>query len=401
MVCLVKIEGHNVARTNNLLTLSMSIMNGEDAVELISKYQEDILNITPYDMIALEDMQLQNNVSVDLIKKYIDKLINVFYKGLSKYQWEKPHKETFLYLLMAENEELKQRLADIKQILLLKDMSNNRLQLLAKFKELSEIEKHYSKKENILFPYLENRLKHYRSLRVMWSLDDDTRKKLKQVIELLRTDNMIDADIKREIGVFFFLIYGLIKKEELVVFPIASEVIEDSEWEEMLVQSNDYGFSFIPKPNIPVLKSDINEVSTLTSSVLRTETGVLSVEQFLLVMNKLPLDITFVDENNKVRYFTKPDDRIFQRSPAIIGREVQNCHPPESVHIVNEIIDEFRKGSKDYAKFWLELQGRFIVIQYFALRDNEGLYKGVLEVSQDVTEIRSLTGQQRILDWKK
>ena len=126
----------------------------------------------------------------------------------------------------------------------------------------------------------------------------------------------------------------------------------------------------------------------------------MSVEQALLVFNALPVEITYVDENDTVQYFNRGKDRIFPRSPAVVGRKVQNCHPPESVHIVNEIVETFRSGKKEKAEFWIQMKGKFVLISYFALRNQNGEYKGVLEVSQDVTAIRALEGEKRLLDWE-
>ena len=132
-----------------------------------------------------------------------------------------------------------------------------------------------------------------------------------------------------------------------------------------------------------------------------TETGVLSFEEILMVFNTLPVDMTFVDENNKVNYFTRPKDRIFPRSPAIIGRDVQKCHPPESVHVVNEILDSFRSGKENSATFWIQMKDKKILIQYFALRNAGGEYRGTLEVSQDITGIIKLEGERRLLQFNK
>jgi len=129
------------------------------------------------------------------------------------------------------------------------------------------------------------------------------------------------------------------------------------------------------------------------------ETGGLTPEQLNIMLKHLPVDISFVDENDTVVYYSDSPDRIFKRVPAVIGRKVQNCHPPDSVHVVNRILDAFRKGEKSTAEFWIELGGRFILIRYFALRDAKGAYRGCLEVSQDATSIRALQGQRRLLDW--
>jgi len=119
----------------------------------------------------------------------------------------------------------------------------------------------------------------------------------------------------------------------------------------------------------------------------------------LMAFNHLPVDITIVDENDRVLFFNKAKDRFFPRSPAVVGRAVQNCHPPESVHKVEEIIEAFRSGKREKADFWIQMRGKFILIQYFALRDEAGAYRGVIEVSQDVTAIRKLEGERRLLDW--
>jgi hypothetical protein len=388
-------------RVKSLLEFSMGIMNDENGTELIKKHQDAIDHVTPHDMIKLEDMQIQMGFDTLKIKKYVDRVINVFFSKLKDYKWEKPAEDTFLYYLMEENKALKSRLEIIKALVVKNDFENNRKQMFVLIKDLEEVESHYVKKENILFPYLEKKLERYRALSVMWSIDDDIRKKIKKLIQMLEDKNTNPKEFNKEIGQFFFLIYGLIQKEDLVVYPVASEVISDDEWEDMHMQSFDYKFSFIETPkkrkkiNIEnkTIKKDVNQF------VIKSETGEMTVEQALLVFNKLPLDITFVDENNKVKFFSKPDDRFFPRSPAIVGRDVSNCHPPESVHIVEKIVEAFRNGEKDNAQFWLNMRGKFILIQYFALRDDLGNYKGVLEVSQDVTGIRSLEGQQRLLDW--
>ena len=120
-----------------------------------------------------------------------------------------------------------------------------------------------------------------------------------------------------------------------------------------------------------------------------------------MVLDALPIDCTYVDENNKVRWFNRPKDRIFPRSPAVIGRDVRNCHPAESVDVVENIIETFRRGEQSEANFWIEMRGKFLYIRYFALRDKDNVYKGVLELSQEVSGIRALEGQRRLLEWDK
>jgi DUF438 domain-containing protein len=132
---------------------------------------------------------------------------------------------------------------------------------------------------------------------------------------------------------------------------------------------------------------------------LPLDTGLLTLDQINLMLKHLPVDISFVDENDEVRYYSDVPDRTFPRSPGVIGRTVQNCHPQKSVHMVQRILDAFRSGEQDTAEFWIEMKGTFVHIRYFALRDAGGTYRGCLEVSQDVTGIRALEGEQRLLDW--
>ena len=313
---------------------------------------------------------------------------------------------------MLENKAFEHRLNKVKKIIKSyknseeSDFKNLQKDLLEHFVEFKEFEPHYLKKENILFPFLEKKWKNHRCLTVMWSFHDDIRKNTEQIIQILKSEKSTWQELNKKLGAYYFLVFGIIQKEDLIVYPVAAETITDAEWKKMHEQSFEYDFPFIEKPRKPEnIKEKISKNQADFSKIngdliLKTETGELNVEQIILLLNNLPLDITFVDENNKVRFFSKPKERFFPRSPAIIGRSVQNCHPPESVDIVEKIIAAFRNGEKENAKFWLKLSNKFIFIQYFAIRNAKGEYKGVLEVSQDVTEIRSLDSEQRLLDWE-
>ena len=269
-------------------------------------------------------------------------------------------------------------------------------QLRALIVRLKEYELHYIKKENILFPYIEKAFPQYRCLKLMWSFHDDFRRSLKALEMLLQPDYPDKNLLNKELGKLFFVVLPLIFREEQIVFPVALRSIPEKEWHEMLLQSSETGWCFGVNPNIH--DSPSVEGNALSDQI-QLDTGLLKPEQISLMLNHLPVDITFVDENDEVSYFSGAKHRIFPRSKAIIGRKVQNCHPPESVHIVNEIIAAFRSGEKEHAEFWIRMKGRFIHICYFVLRNESGEYKGTIEVSQDVTEIRQLQGERRLLDW--
>ncbi|HZJ79112.1 MAG TPA: PAS domain-containing protein [Dysgonamonadaceae bacterium] len=396
-------------RLEDLLAFSMGIMNGEDGRMLIEKYKDAIDNVTPHDMLRLEDKQMQMGMSPDVIKKDVEKIINVFSKSLERYEWEKPKEGAFLYYLMLENEAFKFKLNQIKKILRsykgreATHFQELKEEVLPRFIEFIAFDYHYIKKENILFPYLEKVWTSYRPLKVMWSLHDDIRRTLKEVIALLEDPFTEWSDFNSILGRYYSLVFRMIQKEDIIIFPVASKTVSEESWHEMHLQSFDYPFPFIETPEKP--EEEKHEEQTkeniLTApGMFVTETGNMTLEQVLLVFNHLPVDITVVDENDKVLFFNKPKERYFPRSPAIVGRSVNNCHPPESVHIVEEIVETFKKGERDTAMFWIELRGHFILIQYFALRTEKGEYRGVMEVSQDATDIRKLEGQRRLLNWE-
>ena len=377
-----------------LLQFSKGMIEGEDGKALISKYQYALDKITPSLMIKMENKQLTSGISPAKIKKSIEKMMNVFHEHLKNYKWEKPGEGHPIYYYMQENRELEKLLDLIKESLAAKDFKKVKF-LLPK---LAEIENHYIRKENILFPYLERIWEDYLPLQVMWSLHDDIRNKLKILQDLTNNSDDFTPKFIEEIGELFFLMYGMIFKEELVVFPKAMETIKAKEtWDKIQNLSEELGYSYIEAPQNEKPNSRSNGFTDLFWKV---ETGELDFKQIDLLLNHLPIDITFVDENDEVRYFSRAKDRFFPRSPAIIGRKVHNCHPPESMHIVEKIISEFKKGNRNEAKFWFHMKGKFILIRYFAMRDEAGNYKGVLEVGEDITEINQISGEQRLLDWE-
>lgn len=396
-------------RLEDLMAFSMGIMNGEDGKILIEKYKDAIKNITPHDMLNLEDKQMQLGLSPEIIKNDVEKVINVFSKALENYQWEKPEEGTFLYYLTIENEAFAFKLNQIKKVIRSykgresSHFEELKKELLHRFSEFKQFDYHYIKKENILFPYLEKLWKNYRPLKVMWSLHDDIRKILKKVIDILENPATQWDEFNPILGKYFSLAFRMIQKENLIIFPVATETVDEKNFHEMHIQSFEYQFPFIETPQKPKevkIENKIEENTIIEPGIFNSETGSLQLEQIQLVFNHLPVDITVVDENDKVRFFNKAKERFFPRSPAIVGRSVHNCHPPESVHIVEEIVETFKNGKRDKAEFWIQIKGRFILIQYFALRNEKGEYKGVIEVSQDATHIRNLQGERRLLNWE-
>ena len=405
---MAEIINNKEKRVDDLLAFSLGIMKGEDEKILVKMYENAIENVTPHDMLALEDKQMQMGITPKAIKQDVEKVISIFFKGLEKYSWKKPEEDTFLYHMMLENKAFTFKLNQVKGVIESykgKEHDNfNQLQkeLLPFFNEFQAFEHHYVKKENILFPFLEKKWKSYRPLNVMWSLHDDIRKKLKIIISILENSETKWQDLNKEIEIYFFLIFGMLQKEDLIIYPVATETVSDDEWLEMYKQSFEYPFPFIEKPKKKEIKIQTNSKNKNNeqSHGFMTETGNLSFEQVLLAFNHLPVDITYVDENDKVRFFSRAKERFFPRSPAIVGRDVRNCHPPESVHIVEKIVEEFKKGNRDVADFRIKMKGKYILIRYFAMRNDAGEYKGILEVGEDITEISEMNDEKRLLNWK-
>ncbi|NCC81190.1 MAG: DUF438 domain-containing protein [Clostridia bacterium] len=375
-------------RNEKLIIYIKELSSNGNGKELYEKYKEEIEKVTPRDAFVIFNYLIDEGMSIDTVLKNLDKVINVFYKNLKEYKWEKPEIDTFSNYLIKENEALIKRMEEMKEIIKNKsdwfiDKKFNQL-----FNEVKDFHVHYTKKENILFPIMEKKNKDFNGLKIMWALHDEGRKSIKEFNKLLLEKEY--KDINKAVGKLFFVLYGLVQKEELILFPVVSEMISSEEEKEMLEQSLEYDYFIIEKPVIYHSNRE-NEISE--------DSNELSLKRYLMIFDSLPVDLTYVDENNKVRYFNKPKDRFFPRSQAIIGRDVENCHPPDSVHVVLEIIESFRNGERDTARFWINLKGKTLLIEYFAIRDGKGIYRGVLEVSQEISEIQKLTGEKRLLEW--
>ncbi|MGM0411545.1 MAG: hemerythrin domain-containing protein, partial [Bacillota bacterium] len=216
-------------RVEALLSFSMGMMEGKDGKKLIDKYSEAIENITPHDIIEMEDKQVRKGVDTSKIKKHIEKIMNVFNPYLKEYNWEQPEKGHPLYYLMKENRKVESLLAETKEIVKKIefaegiDRKEEIKELQEYLKKLQKFDKHYIKKENILFPYLEQKWDNYRPLKVMWSLHDDIRKKLKEMINLLEEKEELNNKIRRKLGELFLIMYRMVFKEEKIIFPIAME----------------------------------------------------------------------------------------------------------------------------------------------------------------------------------
>ncbi len=268
----------------------------------------------------------------------------------------------------------------------------------AKLAELAQIETHYTRKENQLFPVLEAH-DVVGPTKVMWALDDDIRGRIKSERALAAAGDA--ASLAVTLPETLKMIDDMIYKEEKILFPTALGVVTADEWAAISAGDGEIGYAWVEGPAGAAAReaADVS-VSAADGGEMRLPlpTGALTLAQLDLLFRALPFDVTYVDEDDRVRFYSE-GERVFPRSPGAIGREVRNCHPPKSLDKVEQILAEFKAGTKDQAEFWIEMGPKFIHIRYFALRDADKTYRGCLEVVHDATHVRSLSGNRRIVDW--
>ena len=286
------------------------------------------------------------------------------------------------------------------------DISDKITKLRGLFNTLFDVDKHYQRKEYLLFPYLE-KAGITGPPKVMWGKHDEIRDLIKGSIEVLQTTEMTNEEFGAVAEIVPTIAATaakeMITKEEEILFPMSLDVLTEADWYEISKQSLEIGYCLYDpqvdwKPEWAEEQS-IN-ASQKSGSHVQLPSGSFSAEEIMAILNTLPVDITFVDKDDKVKYFSQSAERIFQRNRAILNRDVRHCHPPASAHIVDKIIDDFKSGRQSRAPFWINMGPKMIHIEYFALRNDKGEYLGTLEVSHNVTPYRELEGEQRILSYK-
>jgi len=386
---------------------------GVDMEVLKQRFRELVRGVEAGEVAQMEQALIEEGLPAEEIKRLCDVHVEIFKEALEEHDRPEPPLGHPVHTFMKENRASEKIMSEISMLIgrlghppTKEAFEAHREALGGLIQRLSDIDVHYTRKENQLFPMLEAH--HFTGpSQVMWSIHDDIRASLKQAREAFAADDPVKtvAHLQAAIQTIRDMIY----KEEHILFPASLDMLSDEEWVKVKQGEADIGFAWVvpdegwpekiiaeapPEPVAP------EEVIEEVAGALGLDTGRMTLEQINLMLTHLPVDLTFVDENDRVAYYSEGPERIFPRSPAIIGREVRNCHPPKSVHLVNKILDAFKLGARDSAEFWIQLGGKFIYIRYFAVRDKQGYYRGCLEVSQDLTAIRKLEGQQRLLDWE-
>ncbi len=299
---------------------------------------------------------------------------------------------------------LRTALADLRALPDDSEASTPLFQLRQAFNDLMDIEKHYQRKEHALFSFLE---KHGITgpSKVMWAKDDEIRAMLKQLGEMLHKPEARAADWKADPYKLAMTAANAVEemmfKEEQILLPMSLSTLTEDEWGEIWASSPKYGWCLVePRVGYAPPEQVMQEaLSVPAGGALMLPSGNITLEQLTAIFSTLPLDLTFVDADDRVAFFTEGPERIFARSKAIIGRKVQHCHPPRSVNVVDQILSDFRAGRQNVAEFWIDFHGKYVHIRYFAVRDKEGKYLGTLELTQDIKPLRDLQGERRLLEY--
>lgn len=276
------------------------------------------------------------------------------------------------------------------------------------FNQLQQVERRFERKENQLFPVLEQKGWTGPS-KNMWSFHDTIREQFRLLRKKIEDRNFSEA--RQDAQYLVSSIFRLLLVENNVLFPNALELLTEEDWKQVRKGEEEIGWMLPEAPAAypelpeeeyihPSQDHSKRELSFDTENASHYDEGYMTVEQVNLLLRTMPLDLTYVDENDKVIFYNRGEERVFPRSAGIIGREVKFCHPPKSVGTVLKILEEFKKGTKNEASFWINFKGRLIYIRYFAVRDEKENYRGVIEMSQDITDIKKLEGEQRLLDWE-
>ena len=389
-----------------LKDIILKLHSGLTAEKAKERFEKEVGNISSTEIADLEQSLINEGLSPDEIKKFCNVHALIFQSALEK----TPSGELFeahpVNLFKLENREVEKLTGSLKVIAAEKA---GLPALKSKIKEtllkLKEIEAHYNRKEQLLFPFLE-KAGFMGPSKVMWGKDNEVRDLLKSALNGLESvSNQAELQdyARKALNPLIEEVDGMIFKEENILFPASLEKLAPADWVSILQESDDVGYVFITKPAetqalIKDLQAALSEEPVWQDGAISMPSGTIKPVELMALFNTLPVDLTFVDKDDTVRYFSEGKDRIFIRTRAVIGRKVQNCHPPQSVDVVEKILASFKDGSKDFYEFWINLRGKLVYIRYFAMRDKQRNYLGTLEVSQDVTGIKKLEGERRLLD---
>ncbi|MFZ2256754.1 MAG: DUF438 domain-containing protein [Clostridiaceae bacterium] len=283
------------------------------------------------------------------------------------------------------------------------EQNGDNTQLIVAAQNIAKISKHYKRKENLFFPFLE-REGVTAPPKVMWGVDDEIRDSIRNLNATVEDGNETEViALAREVAKD---VSSMITKENNILIPMMLEKFNDEDWKLIARDSQEIGYVFTgdaegaaPSDAVTWFLAQTGDDSTLTVEAdggIKLPSGFFNVTELEAVLNSLPADLTFVGADDRVHYFSEGKTRVFPRTRSIIGREVSNCHPPKSLHVVESLIQDFKDGLKDEENFWIQKDGMFILIRYYAVRDKAGTYLGVVEVTEEISGLRALDGSKTL-----
>lgn len=392
-------------RQNMLKKIIKDLHNGRSIEDVKAQFEEAVGTITVAEISQMEQALMEEEgIPVEEVQRLCSVHTAIFKGSIDEiHRSDQPEDQLGhpIHTFKLENKEI-DMLVNFKIQLHFdrfekNDSEDNIYKLLEDLNLLLDVDKHYSRKENLLFPYLE-KYGIYGPTQVMWGVDDRIREAIKDAKQQFMNYNNKEKQAVKDV-VYFVIreVTEMIFKEENILFPMALQTLTEDEWVKIAHESEEIGYCLTGPAGIwkPERKALSNE--GITEGFIRMETGILSLQQLELMLNHLPVDITFIDQDDVVRYFSHGKERIFARTKAVIGRTVQNCHPPKSVHVVEELLKDFKSGKKDCEDFWIKFHDKYIYIRYFAVRDESGEYMGTLEFTQNISPIQEIEGEKRIL----
>lgn len=393
-------------RQKVLKEIITKLHNGKSVEEVKSEFEKLIEGISPTEISEMEQALIMEGMPIGEIQRLCDVHAAVFKGSIEEiHRLKRPEDAQGhpVNTFKLENRELEKLINDkIKGDIDNFNSTDNINNLIDDFTRLWEIDKHYSRKENLLFPFME-RYGITAPPKVMWGKDDEVRDVIKETRKLLLDYNNNKKEIIEKANQSINAVIEMIFKEENILFPMVLEALCEDEWIDIEEASDEIGYCLIT-PNVkwkPV-RTNIEEKASnegeahSNNGYVKFDAGILTHEEINSMLNTMPLDITFVDKEGAVKYFSQGKERIFARPKTIIGRQVQNCHPPASVHIVEQIVEDLKAGRKDHEDFWIRMGDKFVYIRYFAVRNEKGEFLGTMEVTQNIKPIQDLTGEKRL-----
>ncbi|HHU90783.1 MAG TPA: DUF438 domain-containing protein [Clostridiaceae bacterium] len=395
-------------RQKVLKEIIKELHDGKAVDDVKAKFAELIQGVSTAEISEMEAALIAEGMPVEEIQRLCDVHAEVFKGSIEEiHRAEKPEEtpghpvNTFI----KENKAVSELIEDIQKDIdtYKSDASKkNAKKILKGFELLWEIDKHYLRKENLLFPYLE-KYGITAPPKVMWGVDDEIRQEIKEVIEILKSVSVDNEQIIEKAEAALVRVNEMIYKEENILFPMAMDTLSEDEWVKIQQESKEFGFTLIkPKDKWKPARVDIEGKildqgeEPSNEGYIEFDAGFMSPEEVNAILNTVPFDMTFVDKDGVVKYFTMGKERIFPRPKTVIGRQVSNCHPPASVHVVEKIVEDFISGKKDHEDFWIRMGPRYVLIRYYAVRNSKGKYLGTLEVTQDIKPIQEITGEKRL-----